>query len=345
MEVRELPAASAVPPFRSQHDEIQRVRGLQLEPAPTATPRLVRSVERLHHHALVAACDGVGEELLASAVLAAAILGTRFCSGTRASSISRRSRAGRSRRSSPSTMEHVEEERGERSLRGRLAIRPAPEAAHRHLEPVGRAVGFQRDRLTVEHDRVDRKGESHLDHLRHAIGDVGEAPRERAHVPSEPVHLQASAVELPLDGRGSKSLEGTLEVVGRLREHRLHGTQDLQLEAGARARHRRARQRQPHRRRPSSIAARRTAAGAIPAAFATASIMTPSSAPCRSSPSEKGREKALFPLRRAPEEAVELSPADRLGPLADGGCDARHGAVHLQELERRRRLGRSWEDS
>ena len=44
------------------------------------------------------------------------------------------------------------------------------------------------------------------------------------------MYLQTGAVELPLDRSRTKSLESALEVVGRLREHRLHRPQDLERE-------------------------------------------------------------------------------------------------------------------
>ena len=47
--------AAAVAPFGGEDDEIERVRALDLEPAAAAPARVVGRVERLHHHAFVAA--------------------------------------------------------------------------------------------------------------------------------------------------------------------------------------------------------------------------------------------------------------------------------------------------
>ena len=48
------PLAAAVAPLGREHDEVERVHGLDLEPARAAPAGLVGRVERLHHHALVA---------------------------------------------------------------------------------------------------------------------------------------------------------------------------------------------------------------------------------------------------------------------------------------------------
>ena len=75
------------------------------------------------------------------------------------------------------------------------------------------------------------------------------------------VHLDAHAVELPLDGRRIDQPKRGLERLRRLREHRLHGAADSQLERGrARRRPPSARPRRPPagRRRASPRVAPRT---------------------------------------------------------------------------------------
>ena len=67
---------------------------------------------------------------------------------------------------------------------------------------------LQRDRLAVQDDRVHRERENGIDDLGYAIRDVREAAGERANLASEPVNLQARAVELPLDRGGRQALEG-----------------------------------------------------------------------------------------------------------------------------------------
>ena len=57
VQVRELAGAPAVAPFRREHDEIERVRALDLEPARAAIAGFVGRIERLRHHAFVAGRD------------------------------------------------------------------------------------------------------------------------------------------------------------------------------------------------------------------------------------------------------------------------------------------------
>ena len=91
-------------------------------------------------------------------------------------------------------------------------------------------------------------------------------------------------------------------------------------------------------RSPASIAARRTSAAGTPAAFATASAMTPSSAPCRSSPRNKPtRRRCSGSVARA-KSAASSSRRAPWEPLPAIDCEARHGRVDLEQLERR--LGR-----
>src|ERR1700752_2259636 len=54
MEVRKLAAAAAVTPLGCQHNEIERVSTLYLEPARTAIAGFVGTLERLGHEAFVA---------------------------------------------------------------------------------------------------------------------------------------------------------------------------------------------------------------------------------------------------------------------------------------------------
>ena len=59
-----MPWRRPVPPLGGENDEIERVRGLDLDPTCTSPARLVRRVERLHHDAFVATREGVLEEPL-----------------------------------------------------------------------------------------------------------------------------------------------------------------------------------------------------------------------------------------------------------------------------------------
>ena len=59
-----LPGAPTVAPFGREHDEIERVCALDLEPARAAIARLVGRVERLRHQAFMPGRErGVVERL------------------------------------------------------------------------------------------------------------------------------------------------------------------------------------------------------------------------------------------------------------------------------------------
>ena len=130
-------------------------------------------------------------------------------------------------------METVEEERRERQpLCIGLRVCAAAEPAHRDLEGIRPAVRSQGDHLPVENHRVDGESEHRGDNLRDAVGDVRKAPRERAHLAAETVHLQSRAVQLPLRCRRAGAVDRGRDVLGRLRQHRLDGTKHLEAEPG-----------------------------------------------------------------------------------------------------------------
>ncbi len=62
VQVAQPAAAPAVAPFRGQHDEVERVNRLDLEPGSSPAPRLVGCIERLRHDPLVPGFQGRGEE-------------------------------------------------------------------------------------------------------------------------------------------------------------------------------------------------------------------------------------------------------------------------------------------
>src|SRR5215212_4136378 len=64
VQVGEEAAAAAVAPLRGEHDEVERVHRLDLQPRRAAAPGGVGRFEVLDHHALVAACERVVEDRL-----------------------------------------------------------------------------------------------------------------------------------------------------------------------------------------------------------------------------------------------------------------------------------------
>ena len=203
MEVRELPLPAPVPPLGGEDDEVERVRGLHLQPAGAAPARLVRRIERLHHHALVAACERLVEKRLRDD----RIVGL-YPRNDQLLRETRRERdeplAGRSVDEVGAVdVEAVEEEGAERSLVGRRRLRA--EAAHRDLERLGTTVRTKRDRLAVEDDRIHVELSNGGCDLGYAIGDVREVACEEAHLAPRPVRLDAGAVELPLDAGAAEA--------------------------------------------------------------------------------------------------------------------------------------------
>jgi hypothetical protein len=95
-------------------------------------------------------------------------------------------------------VQHVEEGRLERAAGAGAAVRTAPERAHGVLERVGTRVVVDADRLAVEHDRTHRQRAGPADHARQPARDVVQVSGVDPHVVVQPVHLDASAVELPL---------------------------------------------------------------------------------------------------------------------------------------------------
>src|SRR5690606_31229908 len=68
---------------------------------------------------------------------------------------------------------------------------------------------------------------------------------------------------------------------------------------------------------PDSITARRTSRSGSPEAFAMASTITPSSAPCRSSPSSRRARKSCSTVVARPKSSVSSLLRSRLDPLPD----------------------------
>ena len=94
----------------------------------------------------------------------------------------------------------------------------------------GLPPALERDRLAVEHDRLDLEGGHHLDDLGHPVRDVREVARERFDLVPAAVNLQARAVQLPLDPGRADARERVPEMLPGLREHRLQRLQDGQAE-------------------------------------------------------------------------------------------------------------------
>ena len=92
----------------------------------------------------------------------------------------------------------------------------------------GRPSAPQRDRLAVEHDRAHGQRACGGDHLGQPRRDVVERAREQRDVGAVAMHLQARAVELPVDRGGPGLRERGADVGGRAGEHRRQRPADLE---------------------------------------------------------------------------------------------------------------------
>ena len=101
----------------------------------------------------------------------------------------------------------VEEEHRQRQRRLHCRhVERAPEPAHRDLERLRRAIGLERNRLAVENQLRHRARAHGGDDLGRRGGHVVAIAREYPHVVAGLVHLDARAVELPLEGRRAERL-------------------------------------------------------------------------------------------------------------------------------------------
>ena len=131
MEVAQPPVPSPVAPLGGEHDEVEGVRTLDLEPARAAPSRLVASAERLHHHALVPVGERVLEEALRLGRIARSRSSGRGSAPARAHRAARAARmrggrAGRRRRRGGSRRRTVRAARSPASRRARRSSRSGP---------------------------------------------------------------------------------------------------------------------------------------------------------------------------------------------------------------------------
>ena len=85
-----------------------------------------------------------------------------------------------------------------------------------------RTAGRQRDRLAVEDQLARRHALQRLDDFGHRCRDIVQVARVDLDLVAGLVDLNARAVDLPFERRGAQARQRIGDVVGRLREHRLH---------------------------------------------------------------------------------------------------------------------------
>ena len=276
----------------------------------------------------------------ASSASSATERGTRSASGTTARAPSKRSAPGRSSRSSPSRWRHVEEQRRERR-RPAPAVRAA-EPARGDLERLRPAVGPQRDRLAVEHDAVATGSASAASTTSGTPrGDVVERAREDARRRRRAVHLDARAVELPLDRGGRRSSPARPSTSARGRgEHRLQRPRRPRAGiAPAPARRRRARAAATAPRSPRSISARRTSACRHAGGLRDrVGHHARERALAQVAEQQRGQEALLGSVARAEQRRRSASRRARLrARRRDSAADPLERRVDLGDRQRRRR--------
>ena len=248
-------------------------------------------------------------------------------------------RPGASSRSAPSRCSRSNSTgvSGDRPQPGRVAAAADPRRGH--LERLRPAVRPQRDRLAVEH-RARSPAAPAPPRPPPAPGAVMSSSErvKTRHVGAAAVDLDAGAVELPLDRRRGADL-GQRGVHAVARSARASAAPAGRPRAGtppAPPPRRPAPPPRPRPRSPRSITARRTSLTGTPAACATASTITPSSAPWRSSPTSSCRRNRCSGAVARANRSAEQRPPGRLRPGPGLPADLLERRVDLADPQARR---------
>ena len=131
----------------------------------------------------------------------------------------------------PVEVDEIEEKRRERNLGTKaLHVELAAEAPHGLLEGQRPLVGTKRDDFPVQDHLARGQRQDPLHDFGHRHGDVVQEARVDAHVASRFVDLDPRAVDLVFQRRFAETLERFLEVLPRLREHRLKRPEEPETE-------------------------------------------------------------------------------------------------------------------
>ncbi len=308
-------------PLGREHDEVERADRLDLAPRRPAPSRLVRRVERLHHHAFVPGRERVGERSPPRRRRRrSAAQGTRQ-RPTTPSRTALRSSQREVEQVAAVDVQAVEEERVNRDpmlVDGFAGVGLGAAVPNRLIvswKRRGRASSVSPIASPSSTNACAGNVRAAADDLGQTVGDVVEVAREHAHVVAGAVHLDARAVELPLDRRGPGCGERVGDVLRRSR--RASGAPAAALRAVLR----RARPRRPRAHVRRSRRGRRRASPpgapqrpARPRPRAIASAITPASAPWRSSPMNRRAMKSASSAVARAEELGEHAPG---APPAD----------------------------
>ena len=311
---------------------------LDLEPAGAAAAGLVRRVERLDHHALVAARRARpranASRLAASS---ATTRGTRSRLGHAPSSAAARSAPRRSSRSSPSTCS-TSKKSGVSGTRRASRVAPMRDAVTWNGSRP--AVGAQRDRLAVEHERACAGS------ARAAATISGTRPVMSSRLRVKTRDVVAVAVHLhaaPSSFHSTAAGPSCASASGRLAPCR-----PASAAAAGRPRARTPAARPRPRASAAAATAREVAAQHQRAAHvgerarrpprATASAITPSSAPWRSSPASSRAQERLLAraVARANSAREQRAPLGLRAGAGSGRCASKAAST---SSDGQRRLG------
>ena len=235
VQVREPTVPPAVPPFRGEHDEVERLHRLHLAPRAPATTGVVRRVQRLEHHAFVAGRERAVEERRSLVGGCSHDAGDAPLARERLHDLQSVAE-GLVDEIVAVDVQHVEEERIERTGGTRAGTGRTPERAHRVLERMGTGIVVDADRLTVEHDRAHRERAYPLGDAGQPAGDLVEVARVDPHVVVDAVHLDARAIELPLHRSHAGLVQCRSDIRRTGREHREDTAPDFEPDVTQRRR-------------------------------------------------------------------------------------------------------------
>ena len=240
-------------------------------------------------------------------------------------------------------MQEIEEER--RTAANSSRASPTFALLPKRLMVCWKGAGARRRRARSPPRRGRRtsagSATNRLDDLGDAVGDVGEVSGERAHLVARAVNLDPGAVELPLHRGRPDARERVVDVSAVCASIGWTGRSTIEAEPASASAPSVERGRGDRAEVAGEHAARRTSPTGTRGAFATASTITPSRAPWRSSPRRSPTRNRCSSSVARPNRPSSSSRRARLGARPREPGDPRGGRVDLEQLEsRRRRRGR-----
>ena len=166
-EVREQPLTPPRAPLGREHDEVERVRRLDLEPARTAAASLVGRAERLGDEPSWPRASASSKNDSAASAESGTRCGTRFGRGQQPLERLASHRLLAVEDVVAVAVQTIEEDRRQRQLGAQCVdVEPATEPAHRHLERLRPAVRPQREHFAIEHEPFGRQRAHELERPR-----------------------------------------------------------------------------------------------------------------------------------------------------------------------------------